>query len=471
MAKVAFIQNIAYEYLGTEYLASALGKRGHKVELFLDNNPGRLIKELREFDPDLIGFSCTTGIHRWAIDMAGKLKEALSVLTIFGGAHPTFFPEIIGNKSVDIICVGEGEMAIVELADRLDRKSNFYDIENLWVKNGNGGIVKNPIRPLIQELDMLLFPERKIYYTKYPFLNRSQKSFFAGRGCPFDCTFCFNHALKDIYKHKGKFIRLRSQKNLIDEIKNVRKNFGLRTVYLQDDTIIFNKAWFMEFLNIYRKEVNLPFVCLVRADLMDESIAGELKKSNCRSVFFGIETGDEELRNRLLKKNIRDTQIIETARLLKKYKIKFRTYNMLGLPGEELKQSFKTVELNMKIKTDYPWCSLFSPYPKTELGELARSNNLIEEEWDRFGYSFFYRSLIRLADKNEISNLQKLFFYAVKMPWLYPVIKKIIRFRENVLFDLAFLFSYAINYLGSENLTLRDLFNTAKHNIRNSLFS
>jgi len=470
MARIAFIQNIAYEYLGTEYLAGALKEKGHKVELFLDNNTERLLKEVARFGPDLTGFSCTTGIHRELLDIAKKLKRILPTRTIFGGPHPTFFPEIIGNDGVDIVCIGEGESAITELADRIDAKKDFSDIGNLWIKESSGRLVKNPLMPLIQDLDKLPPADRKIYYHKYPFLNRSQKAFFAGRGCPFDCAFCFNHALKDIYRDKGNFIRLRSPHNLTEEIISVRDTFGLKTVYLQDDTILFNREWLREFLGIYRKEVNLPFLCLIRADLLDEEIAGELKKSNCCSVFFGVETGDEELRKCLLKKNIKDIQIIEAARLLKKYKIKFRTYNIMGVPGERLEQSFKTVELNIKIKTDYPWCSLFFPYPKTELGEFARSNNLIEKGWDEINSSFFYRSVIRLEHKKEISNLQKFFFYAIKMPWVLPLIKKAIRFKENILFDFAFLFSYTINYLKSENLTLKDLFNTAKYNIRTFFF-
>jgi len=275
------------------------------------------------------------------VNLAGRLKQVLSASIIFGGPHPTFFPEIIDNPSVDIICIGEGELAITELADRLDAKEDFYDIENLWVKDTDGEIIKNPVRPLIQDLDGLRFPDRNIYYGKYPFLNRSQKPFFAGRGCPFNCAFCFNYVLKDIYKDKGNFIRLRSPKNLIDEIISVKDTFGLKTVYLQDDTILFNREWLIEFLSIYRKEVGLPFVCLVRADLMDKEIARELKRSNCYSVFFGVETGDEKMRKRLLKKDIDNAQIIETARILKKYKIKFRTYNMLGLPGEELGRPLK----------------------------------------------------------------------------------------------------------------------------------
>lgn len=470
MARIAFVQNIVYEYLGTEYLASALKKKGHKVELFLENNPKRLMRPLSKFKPHLIGFSCTTGIHSWAIDIASKLKKNLSALTIFGGPHPTFFPDIIENDAVDIICIGEGELAISELADRLDAKKYFYDIENLWVKDKNGQVVRNPVRPLVQDLDMIPFPDRRVYYDKYPFLNKSQKPFFAGRGCPFSCTFCFNHILKDIYRNKGHLVRLRSQENLIDEIIDVKEKYGLRTVYLQDDTILFNKIWFLEFLKIYRKKVTLPFVCLVRADLIDENIVRELKMSNCHSVFFGLETGDEKLRNQLLKKAIKDSQIIETARLLKKYKLRFRTYNMLGLPGEKLEQSFKTIELNIKIKTDYPWCSLFFPYPKTELGEYAKNNNLIEEKLDKFNYSFFHRSVIRSEYKKEIANLQKLFFYAVKMPALFPLIKKAIKFKENILFDLAFLFSYAIGYFKSENLTLKDLASTTRYNIKNFFF-
>jgi len=295
--------------------------------------------------------------------------------------------------------------------------------------------------------------------------------FIASLGCPFNCTFCFNHQYKELYKDKGKFVRYRSVDNIIKELKEVKqteKNF--RTVYMQDDTFILNKAWVKEFTQRYAKEINLPFICLIRADLADEDVIKSLSEANCKNVFFGIETGVEKLRNELLQKNVTDDQIYTTAKLLKKYGIKFRTYNMLGLPGEKLSDAFQTVAINSKIKTDYPWCSLFYPLPGTELAQFADENNLIDSSHKDAEPSFFKGSSLKSSNRNELINLQKLFFYAVKFPWMIPFIKLIIKIKPNIIFEFCFLASYAISYMGSENLSLIEVFSVAKRNFMRFFF-
>ncbi len=473
MARIAFVQNLLFEYLGVIYISSLLKQHGHRVEMFIPRKGKRgehSLEEIASFNPDMVGFPCTTGNHKWSLSFAQLLKNKISTRTIFGGPHPTYFSEIINRPQVDIICRGEGEYPMLELADKIDRNENITGTLSCWFKD-KGKIIKNSQRHLIEDLDQLPFPDRELYSSKYPFCRKSQKVFIASRGCPFSCTFCFNHQYKELYQGKGKFVRYRSVENLIMEIKELQqREREMRTVYMQDDNLIYNKAWAMEFADRYAKEIDLPLICLIRADSTDEAIIKKLKEANCRNVFFGIETGSETLRNTLLKKGVTDKQILHTAKLLKKYGIKFRTYNMLGLPGETIQDAYKTIDINTKIKTSYPWCSLFHPLPGTELAQYAERHGMLEVGLDNTQPSFFKTSAIKSIHKNEFINLQKLFFFAVKMPMLMPIIKRLSRCKPNILFEIFFLTGYAWCYMKSENLTLREIWSIGKNNLMNFFF-
>lgn len=462
---MAFVQQMAVEYLGVMYISALVKSRGHRVEVFIvGRDEEQALAELAAFKPDLVGFSCTTGAHRWALAFAAKVKAQLAAPVIFGGAHATYFPEVIGEAAVDIVCRSEGEEVVLELLEKIEQGVELVDTLSCWFKVA-GAIVRNEQRPLLANLDALPFPDRELYRGKYPYLQRAQHSFLGGRGCPYACTFCFNHALLKLYRGKGKLFRCRSVDNLLAEIKEVVGKYKLKTVYMQDDTFIIDKNWVGEFADKYKREVALPFICLIRADLADEAVIKQLAGAGCKHVFFGVETGSEELRNSLLKKKVSDAEIRAVAALLKRYGIKFRTYNMLGLPGESLADAFRTVAINAEIGTDYPWCSLFYPFPGTELAAHAQAHGLVESAVDSAQPSFFKESIVKSPHKRELLNLQKLFFYGVKFPWLMPVLKRLIRLRPNIFFDLAFLVGYGWCYWRSENLSLREMLSVGIRNV------
>ena len=473
MAKIAFVQNLMFEYLGTMHISSVLKKENHAVEVFIDNNqkPSRLINQLKKFNPSLVGFYTVTGSHRWAIAMAGLIKSYLpEVKIIFGGPHATFFPMVIDETPVDIICRGEGEYPLLELANALDAGKDYSDIPNLWVKK-YGKVFKNEVRPLVCELDELPFPDRSLYYSKYPALNGSQRTIMVGRGCPFSCSYCFNSSLRELYKGKGAYIRLRSVDNCITELMKIKKSLRPKIIYIQDDTFAFDRAWTEDFLKIYKVKVSLPFICLVRADLIDEYMVKILKDAGCKNVFFGIESGSEKIREFLLKKCVTDEQIVKTASLLKKYGIGFRTYNMFGLPGETIEDALKTVELNIKIKTDYPWSSLLQPFPGTELGEHLKKLGFACSNLDNFESSFFKKSGIMLTNNIEIENMHKLFFIAVKFPFLFPLIKKVINKNPVLIYNFLFLLGYLFSSKGSEGRSWAETIRIGLANSRSMFFN
>lgn len=389
--------------------------------------------------------------------MATEIKKIFPAKIIFGGPHSTFFPEVVEEEPVDIICRGEGEFAVLDLANKIDEKRDYTETLNCWFSL-EGKIIKNDIRLLIENLDRLPFPDRQIYEDKYPYLKTTQKVIFTGRGCPYHCSYCFNKTLKKLYQDKGRYVRKRSVNNILEEIDSLRTKDKIKTIYFQDDAFFVKKQWLEEFAVKYKQKVNIPYICLLRMENIDEQSVKMLKESNCKNVFFGIETGSEELRFSLLRRRITDKQIIETASLLKKYDIRFRTYNMMGLPEETMEEAFKTVEINIRIGTDYPWCSLLYPYPGTEISSYARKRNLISDEKENKGHiSFFKSSIINSDHKDELANLQKLFFYATKFPMLQGIMRRLIKLKPNFIFDILFLVSYGWCYLKSENYKISEV--------------
>jgi len=449
MANIVFIQRLWHEYPGVESIAAVLKKGGHNVRVIIEGRPKKIIKRLSK--GDVAAFSVMTGMHHWALKVAAAIKDDLGLMTVFGGPHPTFFPEFINEKAVDLICRGEGEYAMLELANAVDNSGDLSAIANLWVKK-DGKVYKNPLRPLIEDLCSIPFPDRSIYYAPYPFLRHNgHKIFMVARGCPFDCTFCFNEKLKEMYAGLGSYVRFRGPREIIDEIKMIRQRYPLNTVFFNDDMFIFNNQWLHKFLPLYKNEIGLPFYVSARADTITGDIVSLLKEAGCKCVSFAIESGNESLRNRVLGKTLTDQQIVDSAALLRQHGIKFATYNMIGIPGETIENVFETVDINIKIKTDYPRCSFLTPYPGTRIAEFARQAGYLETSVDSIsGFSQQNSSIIKMENKNEIINIHSFFQTMILFPALKPLIKTLIKLPANILFKLWWAFVYLIIFTKSE---------------------
>lgn len=444
MARVIFLQRIWYEYGGPEIISAILKRYGHQVDLLIGNDAGAFLNRIQP--DDIIAFSIMSGEHHWALMVASEIKKKRRVLTVFGGPHPTYFPEIIDHPAVDVACCGEGEFAMLDLANAYDRGVDYSLVPNLSVKEGNS-IRRNEVRGLISELDTLPFPDRTIYY-RFPLLRKSSmKPFMASRGCPFSCSFCFNERLRAIYSNKGRYVRFRSPENLIGEIKEVGSMHGLKSIYFMDDLFALDQEWLKEFASLYKKEVKRPFVCSANVNTLNEEVIRLLKDSGCHAVSFGIETGSERLREALLNKGITNSQIEGVARLFKKYRLKFITFNMIGLPGETVHDALETVRLNIKIGADYPRCSILTPYPGTRISECFRDKIKIKDI-----DSIYQQSKISfdVPDPGGLYNLHYFFQTAIIFPYLFGLIKRLIIMPPNILFRLWWVIVYFFVIVRSE---------------------
>jgi len=247
MAKILFLQNEYEDKLGVLSLIAYLKFKGHSAELFITERRN-WFDGVKEYQPDILGFSSLTGGHLWVESCAEEIKKSKrwDIPIIVGGSHPTFFPELLNNPSIDFICRGEGEYALEELLDRMDKGEDLTSIPNIWTKQ-DGSIIKNDVRPLIEDLDLLPIPDRS-HYDKYHFLrNNPHKKMITSRGCPFSCTYCYNSAFKALYRNKGRLVRRRSVKKVIEEILLLYHGGGWKTLEIVDDAFLADKKWFLQF--------------------------------------------------------------------------------------------------------------------------------------------------------------------------------------------------------------------------------
>jgi len=429
------------EQLGIMYISSILRKHGHSTDI-VQTDLEDYIKKINEFRPDVLAYSSTTGEHRHLININKEIKRKYRYLfSVFGGPHPTFFPEMINEDGVDAIIIGEGEYTIIELIEALDKKTNYTNISGCWIKKDKH-IYKNTARPLVDDLDLIPIPDREIMYDHDNNLKEfGEKRILIGRGCPFKCTYCFNNNFSKIYGHDWNKVRKRSVDNVIKEVKEIKKKYVIEFIRIVDDTFIMGrKEWLEEFSIKFKNEVNIPFFCNVRANLVTPKIAKLLKNAGCFSVFLAVETGDEEIRNTVLKRNMSDKDLFDACSNLRKEKIKYGFYNILCLPVDNAYEvDLKTLRLNIKLKPDMAWSSIFTPFPKTEMGQYSIEHKFFDGNFDSIDANPKIRSVLDYKSKKEkrkVENLHKLFGITVAFPILLPLTKLLIRLPQNRIYNI-----------------------------------
>jgi anaerobic magnesium-protoporphyrin IX monomethyl ester cyclase len=472
--RVLFVaQQIDYEPQGIMHLSSALKAAGHQVELAVAAHQDP-VAVARAFQPDVAAYSLITGSQRYYLSLNRQLKvEFPTLFAVFGGPHPTFFPEMVEEEGVDGICRGEGEEALVELVDSLAQggPTAVLELDN-WSFRRNGHTIANPVRPYIADLDSLPFPDRALVYERDPITARSKiKHFLAGRGCPYNCTYCFNHALGELYRGKGRRFRLRSVDNVLEEVLWVREHYPLEFVVFVDDTFVLSNDWLAEFADKYPRRIGLPFFCNTRANLVTPEQVRQLKGAGCHCVSMGIETGNDRLRNDLLKRHMSREQILEAARLIHEGGLHLTTTNMIGLPTSTLEDDWETLELNAQVRPSYAHVFIFQPYPRTELGEFTREQGWMVGTFDDIGEVAWDHSVLRFdeAHKRALAVLQRFFAIAVEWPRLIPLVKRLTAVPDNRLFWLLNKAwkGWAIkNRVHPIRLSLREVIETAWHFMR-----
>ena len=374
--------------LGLAYIASNLQKRGHDVVFIsLTELDKKEISRKLDHTVGMVFISVTSDSFELCKKTVSHISTHTGVPILLGGIHPTVCPEeCIALEGITGICIGEGEDAACDLADCMSEQgSDYTGIMNLWIRN-NGKVHKNELRPLIDPLDRLPFPDYRIFRN---YVNFRVVPIIVSRGCSYRCSYCCNNTLQSLYKKKGRYLRYHSVEYSVAMIHSILTEFPeFEVIEFYDDTLTLNKPWLHRFLNEFSKS-NIQFVCNSRFDTIDEETIRLLADSGCVKLNMAVESGSPEIRKNVLGRNITDEKIIEIAQLLKKHHIDLHTHNMVGIPYETEDNILETVRLNRRIKPETIIVSIFNPYPKTVLGDLCERENWIDRRFKTTSYFDF----------------------------------------------------------------------------------
>lgn len=367
---------------GVAYLSAALKEAGHSVAKYQPLKPvshEKLLEVVERERPGLIAYSAVTNMFKYVARWAPHVKRAFpDIPAICGGVHATGATEgVIATEGIDMACVGEGEFAIRELCDRLEKEEPYTDIPSLWV-NKDGGCVKNPVAPLPPTLDNYPFPDLDLFEIEKTFYYKNRfATLKLSRGCPLPCAYCCNRMFMDIYP--SEYVRYRDPENSIAYVKTFLEKYpNVDALAFLDDILPMKKDWFRAFCELYKKEVGLPYTARCLVNIFNDEVARLLADSGCYEVTFGVEAGSESFRKDVLKRRQSNKKITEAFRLCEKHGMVTRANMMVGLPYETPDNVLEGVELCSKLNAKYFIVSTFFPTPATELHDICVKEGYID---------------------------------------------------------------------------------------------
>ncbi len=380
-------------YLGLSYISSILKKSNHHTDLVvLDRRYGNknfktIDAKFATFNPDMICFTAVFSEFEFIGSVADYIKSKYpAIFTLIGGGHVSINPKEEYLNRFNAICVGEGEYPILELASKFQNQEPYYDIPNLWFK-GNGQVIKNLSRSFIENISELPFPDRDMW-QEWILRPNSRITVLLGRGCPFSCTYCCNHKIREVAS--GKYVRLRDVQDIINELNEISEKFpSVNEFFLEIETCGVNPDWLIglcDAICTFNKGFSVPkkFATNLRVfpSIKDEPIFQALKKANFTAISIGLESGSERVRREILNREYSNDDIRRVVRTARKYGIRVGIYNMIGLPGETYDEFLETLAMNQELQPDWHATSIFFPYPGTVLYEKSLEMGVVPRSID-----------------------------------------------------------------------------------------
>lgn len=407
---------------GIRTISAYLKKHGHTTRLIFLPDPygddikfgvkrydDRILNTLIPIcrDSDMIGITLMTNFFEGTVQITQKLKSGLNVPILWGGIHPTIRPEE-SLVHADIVCVGDGEDAILELANRIDKGEPYFDVKNFWI-NDKGKIIKNPTRNLSRSLDIYPMPDYSLqdnyimyedriqpltYEITKAFLEKGTVSHYlkkigyqtmTGRGCPHKCTYCINDTLKGIYNNEN-YLRWRSTKHVIDELSWAKESMPyIGFIWISDDAFFArNKKNLEEFCKDYKEKIRLPFTCLASPMTISEEKMDMLVDAGLIYLQMGVESGSGRIQELFNRKQMNNERLMKVFHIINKYKDRMYppSYDfILDVPYETDADKIENLKLIAEIPKPFhlqPFSLVL--YPGTKLYEMAKKDDLLADE-------------------------------------------------------------------------------------------
>ena len=378
--------HLPFAILGLGYLAAILEKNQYKVDVIdcevLKLSHEEFRSELGKRRPNIVGLTCTTLTYKSALKLAKIAKEVLpECLTFIGGPHVTFWDDKALQEclALDVIVRREGEFTLLELVQKIEAGKSFGDVLGITYRK-HGKIVRNPDRPYIEDLDALPFPARHLWPTERLREYEDIHYLAASRGCVFWCEFCAT-----VRMHGRKF-RMRSPKNIVDELEFLHKTYGVMHFTFCDDAFTVEPARTEELCRlIVERNLKIKWNCGTRVDMLTKELLATMRDAGCISVWSGVESGSQKVLD-AMHKGITTEQTERVYRWIRELGLKPVPNVILGFPGETKESAWETIKFVEKISPDeVGFYNIATPFPGTPLYNQVKKNGWLKvTDFDKY---------------------------------------------------------------------------------------
>jgi len=377
--------------MGLAYLAAYLEGSNVSVSILdaytLALGMQDIISYIQMVKPRIVGLTGMTILVDDALFIASEIKSSFPEITVvMGGAHATAMPkEILATGVVDFVIMGEGEERLLELYCALTSNDETVSHVSSLAYMSADEFTVTPNAGFVSELDSLPFPSHHLllpieYYNPYPHWGKAgmYSTLISSRGCPYGCFYCSVSSLQ------GRKYRCRSPENVIEELKWLYRDYGVRSLSFRDGTVTLRKRRIEELCQlIVREGLSIKWNCTARVNEVDLDMLILMKKAGCVAIQYGIESGDEEQIKRLKKATLEQTR--NAVELTHRAGIEAHGYFMFGVPGETETTIKETIRFSTSIPLYTAGFSIATPFPGTEFWDWVTKHKLLKvKNWSEF---------------------------------------------------------------------------------------
>jgi anaerobic magnesium-protoporphyrin IX monomethyl ester cyclase len=376
---------------GIASLAAVLKEQGYKVKVKCvtsESQYDEVVREVLEFQPAVVGFTTVETQFGHVQEMAALVKVKHPCITVVGGTHLTLWPQALLEKdSVGLDCGmrGECEHPFAELVRNVQKGEDYHSVDNVCYRDPKTEeLVQNPLRPLDPDLTNMPQPATEVFDYQGIIHRDHMAVFHFNRGCPYPCTYCSAQQLAREYGSVKDGLRQRPVDNALEQIKLTLEKYDVPSdtlLLFSDDLFTLHKDWLYEFLSRYESEIGRPFWSTARSNLASHEQFDRLKSAGASTIMMAIESGNDYIRNTVMKRNISRRVMFQSFELAEKFKLKTCSPCVIGVPGETPEHVEDSLNTVAQFNITHKAANVFFPYQGTPLRKVCDDNGYLPEKY------------------------------------------------------------------------------------------
>jgi len=374
---LSFADHIAISYLSA--VAKQVGHSTYFCTLEKERFSSKdLLSQIKDVKPDIVAYSVNIVGFKRVVELNKKARAVHDFIAILGGPQATFSPDTFSESGMDAYAIGEGERVFKNFLKRVEAGQSYDDLDNLITPNR-----RNQVCELIADMEEIPFPDRDLVLSNSNLGQVPKKTFYTTRGCPFNCTYCANKYLRQLYKGKGRYVRRFGVERILQEIELVKSKYRMDFVKFGDDVFVMRAdEWLEEFTKKYSARVGTPFNCYLRVDAIDDNVLKLLKEAGCFSVHLSVDSTSRYVREKVLQRRMISENIVEKLRLVNSYGINTWVNYMLAAPESTLQDDLDTIKMSREGRVTYAAYSVTVPMKGTGLHKYCADKGYIDPEYE-----------------------------------------------------------------------------------------